>query len=329
MRLQIIYQISVRMILDKIEQRKSSLFSFELLPPLKGRSIKEIYDTIDPLMEFNPPYVNITYHREEVIYKKREGGLLERKTVRKRPGTVAIAAAIKNKYKDINVVPHLICGGFSKEETENALIDLHFLGVKNILILRGDPEHGSNGFVPEPDGHKHALGLVEQVVNLNKGIYLDDELENSTATDFTIGVAGYPEKHAEAPNVNMDLQYLKNKVDAGAKFIVTQMFFDNQKYYDFVNACRKENINVPIIPGIKPIAVGSHLNNLPKIFNIDLPDDLVKAIQSCKNNKEVRQVGVEWAIAQSLDLKKNNVPAIHYYTMGKPDNIYNIAKAVF
>lgn len=317
------------MILDKINQRQSSLFSFELLPPLKGRSIKEIYDTIDPLMEFNPPYVNITYHREEVVYKKRAGGLLERKSIRKRPGTVAIAAAIKNKYKDINVVPHLICGGFTKEETENALIDLNFLGVRNILALRGDPERGSNSFVPETDGHKYALGLVKQVEDMNKGTYLDEELENSTPTDFTIGVAGYPEKHSEAPNVDMDLIYLKQKINAGAKFIVTQMFFDNQKYYDFVEACRKENIMVPIIPGIKPISVLGHLNTLPKTFNIDLPNDLVQAVQACRNNKEVRQVGVEWAIAQSLDLKQNNVPSIHYYTMGKPDNIYNIAKAVF
>lgn len=317
------------MILKKIEDRTSSLFSFELLPPLKGRSIKEIYDTIDSLMEFKPPYVNITYHREEVVYKQREGGLLERKSIRKRPGTVAIAAAIQNKYKDIDVVPHLICGGFSKEETENALIDLHFLGIKNILLLRGDPEHGSRSFVPELNGHANALGLVKQVMDLNKGRYLDEELENSAATDFTLGVAGYPEKHMEAPNVNSDLQFLKQKVDAGAKFIVTQMFFDNQKYYDFVDACRRENINVPIIPGIKPIAVGSHLTNLPKTFNIDLPEALAKAVLSCKNNKEVRQVGVEWAIHQSKDLRKNNVPSIHYYTMGKPDNVYNIAKAVF
>ena len=314
---------------DKLQQTNKSLFSFELLPPLKGSSIKEIYNTIDPLMEFNPPYINITYHREEVVYKKRGGGLLERKTVRKRPGTVAIAAAIKYKYRDLNVVPHLICGGFSKEETENALIDLNFLGIENILLLRGDPEHSSNRFIPEEDGHSNALGLVNQVANLNKGIYLDEELENSTPTNFTIGVAGYPEKHIESPNELSDLHFLKKKVEAGAEFIVTQMFFDNQKYYDFVDACRKEGITVPIIPGLKPIAVQSHLSSLPKTFNIDLPEALVKELIKCDNNKQVRQLGIEWAIAQSKDLIKNNVPVIHYYTMGKPDNVYKIAKAVF
>ena len=314
---------------NKLEQTEKTLFSFELLPPLKGSSIKEIYNTIDPLMEFNPPYINITYHREEVVYKQREGGLLERKTVRKRPGTVAIAAAIKYKYRDINVVPHLICGGFSKEETENALIDLNFLGIENILLLRGDPEHSSNRFIPEKDGHQHALGLVNQVANLNKGIYLDEELENSTPTNFTIGVAGYPEKHIESPNYLSDLHFLKQKVEAGAEFIVTQMFFDNQKYYNFVDACRKQGINVPIIPGIKPVAVQNHLSSLPKTFNIDLPEALVKEMIKCKTNKQVRELGIEWAIAQSKDLIKNGVPVIHYYTMGKPDNIYKIAKNVF
>jgi methylenetetrahydrofolate reductase (NADPH) len=280
-------------------------------------------------MEFKPPYINITYHREEAVYKKRNDGLLEKRTVRKRPGTVAIAAAIKNKYRDIDVVPHLICGGFSKEETENALIDLNFLGIENLLVLRGDPEPGMNVFKPEPHGHANAIGLLKQVMDLNQGIYLDEELQNSTATNFTLGVAAYPEKHQEAANASMDMFYLKQKVDAGAKFIVTQMFFDNDKYYQFVKSCRDNDIHVPIIPGIKPVSVLSHLSVLPKTFNIDLPEDLTKAILSCKNNIEVRQLGVEWAIEQSKDLKRNNVPAIHYYTMGKPDNIYKIAKAVF
>jgi methylenetetrahydrofolate reductase (NADPH) len=280
-------------------------------------------------MEFNPPYINITYHKEEVVYKKREGGLLERKTVRKRPGTVAIAAAINNKYKDVDVVPHLICGGFSKEETENALIDLHFLGIKNILVLRGDPDKGQSTFIPEPDGHSHALGLVKQIAELNNGIYLDDELLNSVPTEFTIGVAGYPEKHMEAPNRKIDLFYLKQKIDAGAQFIVTQMFYDNQKYFDFVKDCRALGIEVPIIPGIKPISTVGHMAGLPKTFNIDLPEDLVEAVATCKDNKQVRQVGVEWAIAQSKELQKAGVPAIHYYTMGNSDNIYQIAKAVF
>ncbi len=316
-------------ITDVLKNTKETHFSFELLPPLKGSSINQIYNTINSLMEFKPPYINITYHREEVVYKKRDGGLLERKTIRKRPGTVAIAAAIKYKYPDINVIPHLICGGFSKEETEDALIDLNFLGIKNILLLRGDPEHSSNMFIPENNGHKNAIGLVKQVANLNKGIYIDKELENSTPSDFTIGVAGYPEKHIESPNGFSDLHFLKQKVEAGAEFIVTQMFFDNQKYYDFVAACRKEGITIPIIPGIKPVAVQNHLSSLPKTFNIDLPEALVKEMIKCKNNKQVRELGVEWAIAQSKDLVKNNVPVIHYYTMGKPDNIYKIAKDVF
>jgi methylenetetrahydrofolate reductase (NADPH) len=314
---------------DTLKNTEKTLFSFELLPPLKGSSINEIYNTIDPLMEFKPPYINITYHREEVVYKKRDGGLLERKTVRKRPGTVAIAAAIKYKYRNVNVVPHLICGGFSKEETENALIDLNFLGIENILLLRGDPERTSNLFEPEQDGHVNSIGLVEQVSNLNNGIYLDNELENSSPTNFTIGIAGYPEKHNEAPNIKSDLHFLKKKVDAGAEFIVTQMFFDNQKYYDFIKACRAEGINVPIIPGLKPVSIQNHLTSLPKTFNIDLPDALVKEIIKCKTNMSVRQLGVEWAIAQSKDLIKNNVPVIHYYTMGKSDNIYNIAKGIF
>ena len=314
---------------ETLKQDNKTLFSFELLPPLKGNSIKEIYDTIDPLMEFNPPYMNITYHREEVVYKKHEGGLLEQKTVRKRPGTVAIAAAIKYKYRDLNVVPHLICGGFNKEETENALIDLNFLGIDNILLLRGDPDHSTNIFIPEKDGHSNAIGLVNQVANLNKGIYLDEELENSTPTNFTIGIAGYPEKHIESPNSLSDLHFLKKKVEAGAEFIVTQMFFDNEKYYNFVNACRKEDINVPIIPGIKPISVQNHLSSLPKTFNIDLPEALVKELIKCENNLQIRQLGIEWAIAQSKDLIKNNAPVIHYYTMGKPDNVFKIAKAIF
>ncbi|MBN2669735.1 MAG: methylenetetrahydrofolate reductase [NAD(P)H] [Bacteroidales bacterium] len=317
------------MILERIKNSSKSLFSFELLPPLKGSSIQEIYNTIDPLMEFKPPYINITYHREEAVYKKRSDGLLEKRIVRKRPGTVAIAAAIKNKYKDVNVVPHLICGGFSKEETENALIDLNFLGIENLLVLRGDPENGKNVFKPEENGHKNALGLVQQIMDLNKGKYLDDELQNTTATNFTIGVAGYPEKHMEAANQKMDLEILKAKVDAGAKFVVTQMFFDNNKYFDFVESCRACDIDVPIIPGLKPIATLGHLSGLPKTFNIDLPEALVKEVLKCKTNQEVRQVGVEWAIFQSKELKQQNVPAIHYYTMGKPDNVYQIAKAVF
>ncbi|OQY04786.1 MAG: methylenetetrahydrofolate reductase [NAD(P)H] [Bacteroidetes bacterium 4572_117] len=316
-------------VVDHIMESKKTLFSFEILPPLKGKDINLIYDVIDPLMEFKPKYLNITYHREEVVYKRHKSGLLERKTVHKRPGTVAIAAAIKYKYRNVNVVPHIICGGFTKEETENALIDLHFLGIRNLLVLRGDALSADKDFKPEIDGHSNALDLVEQIGNLNKGRYLDEELENTTKMDFSYGIAGYPEKHFEAPNIQSDLYYLKKKVEAGAEYIVTQMFYDNQKYFDFVDLCRKNGINVPIMPGIKPISIARHLNILPSIFNIDIPEALAIEVRKCKTNKDVRQVGVEWAIEQSKELIKHNVPSVHYYTMGKADNIFNIAKAVF
>ena len=254
--------------------------------------------------------------------------MLQKKVVRKRPGTVAISAAIMNKYK-IDVVPHIICGGFNKEETENALIDLHFLGIENLLVLRGDPDKNTKRFMSEPDGHPYAVDLLKQVVDLNKGKYLDEELENKTATHFTCGVAGYPEKHNEAPNMLSDLYFLKKKIEAGAEFIVTQMFYDNQKYYDFVKACRDEGILVPIIPGIKPIATKSQMTVLPQTFHIDIPEALVKELIKCKNTADARQVGVEWAIEQSKDLIKHNVPVLHFYTMGKSDNIQRIAKAVF
>ncbi len=315
-------------ITDHFNQTKKTLFSFELLPPLKGDNIESIYKTIDPLFEFNPPYINVTYHKEEVVFKELDNGLLQKKVVRKRPGTVAISAAIMNKYK-IDVVPHIICGGFNKEETENALIDLHFLGIENLLVLRGDPDKNTKRFMSEPDGHPYAVDLLKQVVDLNKGKYLDEELENKTATHFTCGVAGYPEKHNEAPNMLSDLYFLKKKIEAGAEFIVTQMFYDNQKYYDFVKACRDEGILVPIIPGIKPIATKSQMTVLPQTFHIDIPEALVKELIKCKNTADARQVGVEWAIEQSKDLIKHNVPVLHFYTMGKSDNIQRIAKAVF
>ncbi|MBN2682531.1 MAG: methylenetetrahydrofolate reductase [NAD(P)H] [Bacteroidales bacterium] len=305
-----------------------TIFSFEILPPQKGAHISEIYDTIDPLMEFNPKYINVTYHREEIVYKKHPGGLLEPQTVRKRPGTVGISASIMHKYK-VDVVPHIICGGFSKEETENALIDLHFLGINNLLLVRGDADKTTRKFISEPNGHSHANELIQQVTNMNNGIYLDEELLNSTPTDFTIGVAGYPEKHNEAPNMDSDIRFLKNKVDAGADYIVTQMFFDNTKYFSFLEKCRNAGINVPIIPGIKPISIKEHLNILPQTFHIDLPEALVKEAEKCKNNADVRKLGVEWAIVQSKELLQNKVPVIHYFSMGKSDNIRQIAESVF
>jgi len=257
-------------VIDKINNTKATLFSFELLPPVKGKSIDLIYKAIDPLMEFNPMNINITYHQQEVVYNQLANGYLEKKVVRKRPGTVAISAAIKCRY-GITVVPHLICGGFNMEDTEDALIDLHFLGIQNLLALRGDPPRGEKTFLPESKGHNHAVELVRQIMNMNKGIYLDKELVNSTPTDFSVGVAGYPEKHFEAPNLSADLKYLKEKTDAGADYIVTQMFFDNRKYFDFVRLCRDGGINVPVIPGIKPITFLKDLNLLPQTFHIDLP----------------------------------------------------------
>lgn len=313
---------------DRIRQSNQTLFSFELLPPLKGQNIEHIQQTLEPLMAFDPAFVNITYHQEEFVYKPLPNGLIEKKTIRKRPGTVGITAAIMYRYR-VNVVPHIICGGFTREETENALIDLHFLGVKNLLVVRGDPQPSMKYFQAEPGGHSHSLYLVKQIQNLNKGIYLDEGLLNATATDFSVGVAGYPEKHIEAPNLESDLKFLKMKVDAGAEYVVTQLFFDNSKYFKFVDNCRAAGITVPIIPGLKPISTLKQLTTLPQTFNIDLPDDLVKAVQACRDNQAVRQLGVEWAITQSKELIAAGAPVIHFYTMGRSDNIQQIAAAVF
>ncbi|MFC2104224.1 methylenetetrahydrofolate reductase [NAD(P)H] [Bacteroidota bacterium] len=315
-------------VIDKIKNSKKALFTFELLPPLKGHTIQEIYDAVDPLIEFNPAYINITYHQQEVQYKTRPDGLMEKRVVRKRPGTVAIAAAVQNKYK-ITVVPHMICGGFTKEETEDALIDFHFLGINNLLVVRGDPEKGKRKFIPVKGGHSYSSELIEQIMNLNKGKYLHEDLEDAMPTEFSVGVAGYPEKHVEAPNMDTDLDYLKLKIDKGAEYIVTQMFFDNQKYFDFVENCKNKGINVPIIPGIKPVSTLNDSSLLPQTFNIDLPNVLINEIKKCKTHEEVRQVGIEWTTAQSKGLIKFGVPGIHYYTLDQSDNIKTIAKAIF
>jgi methylenetetrahydrofolate reductase (NADPH) len=313
---------------EHLANAKKVLFSLEILPPLKGNGIQSIYDSIDPLIEYGPSFINVTYHREEFVYKKREKGYLEKIAIKKRPGTVGICAAIVNKYK-VDAVPHIICGGFTKEETENALIDLNFLGVDNALLLRGDPIKTEATFVPEEDGHHYAVDLVKQVVGLNQGVYMDEDLQNANPTDFCIGVAGYPEKHFEAPNLKNDLKYLKQKIDAGAEYIVSQLFFDNDKFKSFVDLCRKEGIKVPIIPGIKPISTKKQVLTLPKNFYIDLPDELVEAIEKCSNDEEVKQVGIDWAIQQSKDLIEFGVPCIHYYTMGKSLSVKEIVKAVF
>jgi methylenetetrahydrofolate reductase (NADPH) len=312
-----------------IEEAKGSpLFTFEILPPIKGMEIQSIYDTIDPLIEFDPKFIEVTYHREEVEFRELPDGTIERKVLRKRPGTVGISAAIKFKY-GVEVIPHIICGGFTVEETENGLLDLHFLGIKNLLAVRGDNLPGEKFFRATKGGHEYTSDLIRQIQNLNKGVYLDDELKNNSPTDFSIGVAGYPEKHMESPNMQSDIRFLKEKVDAGASYIVTQMFFDNAHYFNFVDQCRKAGINVPIIPGIKPISTKKQIQTLPKTFSISIPEALQLEVDKCKDNKQARQAGIEWAITQSKELMAGGAPVMHYFTMGKSDNIREIAKAVF
>lgn len=315
-------------VIDIINKAKSTVFSFELLPPLKGNNTSRMYRTIESLVDFDPKYINITTHRDELEFKELQGGSIVKRTVRKRPGTVAIAAAIQHKY-GIPVVPHILCGGFSKSETEHVLIDLNFLGINNVLALRGDGVKNQHVFKPNPNGHANANELVVQIKDLQKGKYLESDLKNNTPLDFCVGVAGYPEKHFEAPNEELDLTYLKQKVDEGADYIVTQMFFDNQVYYDFVEKCRKSGITVPIIPGIKPINLKNQLTVLPKIFSIDLPTELATELAKCKDNTEARRVGTEWAIYQSKDLVANNAPSLHIYTYGISDNVGEIVKAAF
>jgi methylenetetrahydrofolate reductase (NADPH) len=312
-------------VIDHINQAKGTLVSFEVLPPLKGKGIEALYKHLDPLMEFKPAFINVTYHRSEHVFKKNTDGSFQKVVIRKRPGTESICAAIMNKYT-VDTVPHLICGGFSVNETEDALINLRYLGIDNVLVLRGDAAKNESAFEPELHGHRYASDLLKQVTNLNAGIYLEDDLKGTQQTNFCIGVAGYPEKHFEAPNMQTDLKFLKAKVDAGADYIITQMFFDNEKYYAFVKACRDIGINVPIIPGLKPVYSKKQLTILPKTFHIDLPADLSNEILKCKTDEEVEKVGEEWLLHQSIDLKKNGVPVLHYYTLGKPHVIVNVVK---
>ncbi len=313
---------------DHIKQANGkTLFSFEIIPPVKGRNIQELYDNIDPLMEFNPPFIDVTTSREEYVYIDRDG-LLDKKVTRMRPGTVGICASIKHKY-DVDTVPHVLCGGFTREETEYLLVDCHYLGIENVMALRGDAMKEEKYFQPTKGGHPYACDLVKQIYALNCGHYLHETVERENCGNFCIGVAGYPEKHLEAPSLQSDLKRLKEKVDAGADYVVTQMFFDNQKYFEFVEAAKNMGIDVPIIPGIKPIAVKRHLQLLPQVFRIDLPQDLIDAVDDCATNKEVRQVGIEWGIQQSKELKAAGVPVLHYYSMGKSDNIRAIAKELF
>lgn len=315
-------------ITEHIKQSNKTLFSFEILPPLKGNSIDSIYNGIDPLMEFNPSFIDVTYHREDYVEKKRADGSFMKVSTKKRPGTVAICAAVMHKYK-VDAVPHIICGGFSKEDTENALIDLNFLGIDNVLALRGDNAKNDNIFKPEENGNMNSLELIHQIKNMNNGIYLDEELTNANITNFCIGTAGYPEKHHDAPNLKTDLKFLKRKIDTGAEFIVTQMFFNNNKYFEFVEKCRENDINVPIIPGIKPLTTKRQLTLLPKLFNIDLPDELTDEIEQAKTVEAVKQIGIEWSIKQCKELIKANVPVLHFYTMGKSEATKQICEKIF
>ncbi|MEX0313886.1 MAG: methylenetetrahydrofolate reductase [NAD(P)H] [Allomuricauda sp.] len=313
---------------DHIKEAKGeTLFSFEIIPPVKGKSIQELYNNIDPLMEFKPPFIDVTTSREEYVYIDRDG-LFDKKLTRMRPGTLGICASITHKY-NVDTVPHVLCGGFTKEETEYLLVDCHYLGIDNVMALRGDAMKEEKYFSPTSGGHLYASDLVSQIQDLNKGNYLHEVIETDNCANFCIGVAGYPEKHMEAPSLKSDLKRLKHKVDLGADYVVTQMFFDNKKYFEFVDEARKMGINVPIIPGIKPIAVKRHLQLLPQVFRVDIPEELIEAVEGCKNNKEVRQVGVEWCIQQSKELKDAGVPVLHYYSMGKSDNIKAIAKEIF
>jgi len=312
-------------IIDHINQATGTLVSFEVLPPLKGKGIGALYKHLDPLMEFKPAYINVTYHRSEHVFKKTNDGTFEKVVVRKRPGTEAICASIMNKY-NVDTVPHLICGGFSKQDTEDALLTLSYLGIDNVLVLRGDAAKNEPAFEPEPGGHYYSSDLLKQVDNLNHGIYLEEELKGTNGTKFCIGVAGYPEKHFEAANMETDIKHLKAKVDAGADYIVTQMFFDNKKYFAFVENCRAAGITVPIIPGLKPLTSKKQLAIIPRTFYVDLPTDLLNAIVQCKADEDCEKIGEEWLLAQSKELKAAGVPVLHYYTLGKPQVVANVVK---
>jgi methylenetetrahydrofolate reductase (NADPH) len=315
-------------VIEKLETATQPHFSFEVIPPLKGNGVNALYDAIDPLIKYNPSFINVTYHREEYVYKKREKGYLEKIAIRKRPGTVSICAALQNKY-GIDTVPHLICGGFSKEETENALLDLDFLGIHNVLALRGDPVKTETHFVPNDNGHSYAVDLVKQIAQLNQGQYLDEDIREAHPTNFCIGVAAYPEKHFESPNLSTDIIHLKEKVDAGATYIVTQLFFDNQKYFAFLEKIRAAGITVPIIPGLKPITQLRHLTFMPKFFHVELPEALTHALSTCKNDAQIAEVGVEWCLNQSRELLEAGAPCLHYFTLGKSSAVKQIVKSLF
>ena len=313
-------------VVEKIKSAKKTAFSFELLPPLKGNGIDGVYRTIDALREFDPKYINITTHRSEMVFKENAQGFFERVAERHRPGTVAVAAAIQNKYK-IPVVPHVICSGFTREETEYVLIDFKFLGINDLLLLRGDKAKHEKDF--SPIGHRHATELQAQVNRFNAGYFLDGSKMKVIDEPFSYGMACYPEKHDEAPNMESDLYWAKQKVDAGAEYLVTQMFFDNEKYYRFVDECRAAGINVPIIPGIKPITLMNQLSVLPKIFHTDIPEAFAAELRKCKTDADALEAGVEWCTMQAKDLIKNNVPSIHFYSLMATQSVKRVAEQVY
>lgn len=312
---------------ELIKNTGKTAFSFELLPPLKGNSIQQVYNTIDRLKEFDPKYINITTHHSESVYKEDENGSYRKVNVRRRPGSVAIAAAIQHKY-GIRAIPHIISQGFSKEETEYALIDLSFLGVTDLLLLRGDNKK-LDVDQRNMDCHSHAVGLQEQVNNFNNGITFDGSSFTAPEESFSYGMACYPEKHEESPNMESEIFYTKMKVERGAEYLVTQMFFDNNKYFDFVQRCREAGITVPIIPGIKPIHLKSQLTVLPRIFRTDLPEPLAAALRDCKNDEEAKEVGVEWCTQQCKELIRSEVPSIHFYSLMATESVYRVAKEIY
>lgn len=316
-------------VIDILNGSKKPFASFELVPPLKGSDVSRLYDSIDPLMEFEPPFINVTCHRDEVEYVPNADGTYTKLTLAKRPGTVAIVAAIMRRYPQLEIVPHVICGGASRSKVESELLDLHFLGIQNIVALRGDAIPGQRFFIPEPDGFSHTDELVAMIHQLNGGQYLDPTVKNGLSTDFCVGVAAYPEKHYEAANLDTDISYLKRKIEAGADYVVTQMFFDNQQFFSFVERCREAGITVPIIPGLKPISSKRQIDLLPRSFHIDIPQELVAMLSAAKTSDDAYQAGIEWCVSQSRELLNHGVPAIHYYTMAKTDNVRKIVSAVF
>ena len=309
------------------ESKGKTLMSFEILPPLKGGSMVDIFRLLDKLMEFKPPFIDVTYHREEYVYTRHESGYYEKTAIRKRPGTVGICAAIMHKY-GVEAVPHLICGGFTREDTENALIDLNFLDIKNVLALRGDAMTFEEKFNSTPGGHGYALDLVKQISEMNAGRYLDPNIEKGSKTDFCIGVAGYPEKHFEAPNMDYDLHYTEEKMKAGANYIVTQMYFDNLKFFEYVRLCREKGIDIPIVPGLKPLTKRYQLASIPRKFFVNMPDELVREVNKAQTDEAVLQIGTEWAIQQCKELVNAGVPCIHFYTMGDVKTITKIIKGI-